>query len=63
MPSGCYCLTVLQIPEGVTQLEQHVFAGCNSLQEVHIPDSVTSIASQSTSSRQTQLVSGPSVPK
>ena len=55
---GCYCLRVLQIPEGVTQLEQHIFAGCNSLQEVYIPDSVTSIASQSTSSRQTQLVVG-----
>ena len=36
-------LTEYTIPDSVTSIEDHAFAGCNSLTSVTIPDSITSI--------------------
>lgn len=40
---GCSSLEALQLPYGITSLEDAVFADCSSLKEINIPSSVTTI--------------------
>ena len=40
---GCYSLTAITIPEGVTSIGDKAFYGCRSLTDITIPESVTSI--------------------
>lgn len=40
---GCESITNIDLPEGVTSIEEGAFAGCKSLQSIYIPDSVTEI--------------------
>lgn len=41
--SECSSLTSIEIPEGVTEIDEYVFCGCSSLTSIEIPESVTSI--------------------
>lgn len=38
-------ITQIYLPEGITDIKHHAFAGCTSLEYVKIPDSVTSMGS------------------
>ena len=40
---GCYSLTTITIPNGVTRIEEGAFWGCTSLTTITIPNGVTSI--------------------
>lgn len=37
---GCYYITVIKIPEGVTAIRNHAFRDCLSLTDVYIPESL-----------------------
>ena len=43
--SGCYSLSSINIPDGVTSIGSYAFSGCYSLSSINIPDGVTSIGS------------------
>lgn len=42
--SGRNALKVINLPEGLTTIDNDVFAGCDSLESVHIPSTVTELS-------------------
>jgi hypothetical protein len=60
---GCVNMHKINVPEGVTALENDTFSGCQNLNEIYLPDSLTTIGDNAFANCQNihQLVIPPNV--